>query len=210
MEGTPTGLRIQPLLFRDETGWKALILLSGITSSAAFRDWWQQQDLKDAQLIDLKQASATLLTEFRNSSLERVLLGITAILLVLSLGLRSLTAALRVLLPILLAIGLTSALLGAMGERLTLFHLIALLLTAGIGIDYSLFFHRRESQGTERLRIMHALLVCAVSTVTVFGMLAASPIPVLHSIGMTVTLGVPLCFLLALASSGYPGPGKRE
>ena len=166
--------------------------------------------MKDAQLIDLKQTSATLLIEFRNSTLERLLLGIAAILLILSVGLRSATAALRVILPILLAIGLTSALLSAMGERLSLFHLIALLLTAGIGIDYSLFFQRREDQGTERLSIMHALLVCAVSTVTVFGMLAASPIPVLHSIGITVSMGVPLCFLLALAASSYQDLEKRQ
>ena len=72
------------------------------------------------------------------------MLGIAAILLVLSLGLRSVPAAFRVILPILIAIGLTSTLLGAMGEWLSLFHLIALLLTAGIGIDYSLFFHRCE------------------------------------------------------------------
>jgi predicted exporter len=108
-------------------------------------------------------------------------------------------------LPILIAIGLTSTLLGAMGERLSLFHLIALLLTAGIGIDYSLFFHHGENQETQRLHIMHALLVCAASTVTVFGMLAASPIPVLHSIGITVTTGAPLCFLLALAASRLKG-----
>ena len=206
---TPTGLRIQPLLFKDETGWKALMLLSGITSGTDFRHWWQQQGVMGAQLIDLKQTSATLLAEFRNSTLERLLLGIAAILLILSLGLRSVTAAFRTILPILLAIGLTSALLGAMGERLCLFHLIALLLTAGIGIDYSLFFHRCEARSMERLNIMHALLVCAVSTVTVFGMLAASPIPVLHSIGITVTIGVPLCFLLALAASRHQDLEKR-
>jgi len=210
VEGTPTGLRIQPLLFRDETGWNALILLSGITASTDFRDWWQQQGLMDAELVDLKQASATLLAEFRNSTLERLILGIVVILLILSLGLRSAAAALRILLPILLAIGLTATLLGAMGERLSLFHLIALLLTAGIGIDYSLFFHRGESRNAERLCIMHALLVCAVSTVTVFGILAVSTIPVLHSIGITVTIGVPLCFLLALAASRYNSPGKQE
>jgi predicted exporter len=207
--GTPTGLSIQPLLYNDETGWKALILLSGIAAGSGFRDWWQQQGIPAAQLIDLKQTSATLLTEFRNSALERLLLGIAAILLVLSLGLRSATAALRVTLPILLAISLGSALLGVMGERLSLFHLIALLLSAGIGIDYSLFFQRRESRGTDQPGITHALLVCAVSTVTVFAILASSSVPVLHAIGITVTTGVPLCFLLAVAASRYRYPGTR-
>jgi len=203
VEGTPTGLRIQPLLFEDETGWKALILLSGIAAVSDFQDWWQQHGIPEARLIDLKQSSATLLTDFRNSALERLLLGIAAILLILSLGLRSVTAALRVTLPILLATGLTGALLGAMGERLSLFHLIALLLTTGIGIDYSLFFHHADNRDTERPGILHALLVCAASTITVFALLASSPIPVLHSIGITVTIGVPLCFLFALAASRY-------
>jgi len=210
LEGTPAGLRIQPLVFRDETGWKALILLSGITAGTDFRNWWQQQDFAAAELVDLKQASATLLAEFRNSALERLMLGIAVILLILSLGLQSATAALRIMLPILLAIGLTATLLGVLGERLSLFHLIALLLTAGIGIDYSLFFHRGKSRNAERLYIMHALLVCVVSTVTVFGILAVSTIPVLHSTGITVTIGVPLCFLLALAASSYKSPGEQK
>jgi predicted exporter len=210
VEGTPTGQRIQPLLYSDENGWNALVLLFGSTAGSDFRDWWQRYGTPETHFIDLKQTSENLLSEFRSSALERLLLGVVLILLILSLGLRSAAAAFRVTLPVLLAISLTSALLGAMGERLSLFHLIALLLTAGIGIDYSLFFHRRESRDRARLSVAHALLVCAVSTVTVFALLAGSSIPVLHSIGITVTIGLPLCFLLALAASRFNKPGNRQ
>jgi len=210
VEGTLTGLRIQPLVFSDESGWHALILLSGVAPGAGFREWWQQQDMPDALFINLKETSAAMLADFRNSTLERLVLGIALILLVLSTGLRSIPSALWVALPILLAVALTATLLGAFGERLSLFHLISLLLTTGIGIDYSLFFQRREEQGPARISTLHALLVCVVSTVTVFGILACSPIPVLHSIGITVAIGTPLCFLLAFAASGWKRHTRQD
>ncbi len=59
----------------------------------------------------------------------------------------------------------------------------------GIGIDYSLFFSR-PAPLTDRRNTAHALLVCAISTLTVFGILAFSRLPVLHAIGLTVFLGV--------------------
>jgi len=210
VEGTLTGLRIQPLLFNDESGWHALILLSGVAPGAGFREWWQQQEMPDALLIDLKETSASMLAGFRDSTLDRLLLGNFLILLVLATGLRSISSALLVTAPILLAVALTSVLLGAMGERLSMFHLIALLLTAGIGIDYSLFFRHGQERDTERVSTVHALLVCAVSTLTVFGILSCSPLPVLHSIGITTAIGTPLCFLLALAASRCTRRTRQE
>lgn len=206
VQGTPIAARIEPLLYRNADGWKAIITLSGVTDARAFRVWWEQAAERDAQYLDLKETSASLLSGFRESALERLLFGILALWLVLSLGLRSALQASRVLLPILVAVALSAALLGALGERLSLFHLIALLLTAGIGIDYSLFFHRPETSRTDLDRNHSAVLVCAVSTLVVFGILALSPLPVLRSIGLTVTLGVSLCFLLALAAARLNAP----
>jgi len=84
-----------------------------------------------------------------------------------------------------------------MGHLLSLFHLIALLLVMGIGIDYSLFFNRQEVDEEDRQRTLHSLLVCAISTVMVFGILASSEIPVLKAIGLTVSIGVFFSFLAA-------------
>jgi predicted exporter len=210
--GTPIGVRTESLLFSDGQSWKSLLLLSGLDSSSEFLDWWNQQSPANAGFLDLKQVSDDMLAQFRDSALERLALGILAILLILAVGLRSARRAFLTLLPVLVATGLTAALLGGIGERLSLFHLIAMLLTAGIGIDYSLFFQRKESGVPERLATLHALLVCAVSTVTVFGILATSPIPVLRAIGITVAIGVPWCFLLSLVSArpGDPGSGRYQ
>lgn len=198
---TPVGARIRPLLYQNDQGWFGLVTLSGMASADDFEQWWQQQKLTCCDYLNLKRVSVELLTDFRDSTLDRLLLGILAILLVVSIGLRSPLAALKTLLPVLLAVGLSITLLGAMGERLSLFHLVSLLLTAGIGIDYSLFFQRRGLGRDRRLATLHALTICAVSTVTVFAILASSQIPVLRAIGLTVTLGILASFALALAAS---------
>ena len=209
-EATPIGLRIQAMMFESGGEWNAITLLSGIDSPADFQAWWSRQALPGSLLINLKDTSSGMLAEFRDNALVRLLLGILIIFAVLSFGLKSLQKALAVLLPVVLAACLTTALLGAIGERLSLFHLVALLLTAGIGIDYSLFFQRRRTQAATRTHITHALVICAISTTTVFAILATSPIPVLHAVGLTVCIGVPLCFALALAaaSSASPATGR--
>jgi predicted exporter len=75
------------------------------------------------------------------------------------------------------------------------------LLVFGIGIDYGLFFSRQEPDVRMRQRTLHALSVCALSTVSVFAILSLSAVPVLQDIGITVWLGVLLSFVFALLLS---------
>ena len=210
IENTSLGLRIQPMVIRDANKWIALVLLTGITSPTDFAHWWQNQDISNAQLINLKEASSEIVTTFRNSAIERLMAGILLIYLLISIGLRSPRKAVMVIVPVMLTIFLTTAMLGVLGEKISLFHIVALLLTAGIGIDYSLFFQRRQNERSGRQYITYALVICAASTLTVFGILATSSIPVLHAIGITVSLGAPLSFLLALASANATKPAIAE
>jgi predicted exporter len=84
------------------------------------------------------------------------------------------------------------------GISLNLFHLIALVLAAGLGVDYALFFESVEDDPLEQRRTLHAVLVCSLSTLMVFVLLAFSSMPVLRAIGLTVALGVVTNFVLAL------------
>jgi predicted exporter len=90
------------------------------------------------------------------------------------------------------------AILQLSAVSMTLFHLIALILAAGLGLDYALFFEHAADDRAEQCRTLHALLVCSASTLMVFALLAASSLPVLRAIGATVSLGVVLNFFLAL------------
>jgi predicted exporter len=79
-----------------------------------------------------------------------------------------------------------------------LFHLIALMLVAGLGLDYALFFERAARDRKEQVRTFHALLACSVSTFMVFALLATSTLPVLRAIGLPVAIGVVSNFFLSM------------
>jgi len=111
---------------------------------------------------------------------------------------RNLTRAWHVLAPMSLATLLAFAVLRAGGVSLSLFHLVALTLAAGLGLHYALFFERRTHDAAEARRTLHATLVCVISALLVFGLLATSALPVLRAIGLTVALGVLFHFFLSI------------
>jgi len=91
----------------------------------------------------------------------------------------------------------TLALLHGAGVALNLFHLIALVLAAGLGLDYGLFLERASHEPAAHRRALHAVTICATAACVVFAVLGSSTLPVLRSIGITVVLGVLSNFLLA-------------
>jgi predicted exporter len=155
-------------------------------------------------LLDLKTASESLVAAYR----ERVLAALAAAALLLAatvwFALRSPRRVLRVLLPMALTTLIVLAVLRGFGVELTLFHLVALILAAGLGLDYALFFEHAGDDRDDQLRTLHALIVCSLMTLLVFFLLALSSIPVLRAIGVTVTVGVVGNFVLALLIARHP------
>src|SRR5437660_1715804 len=126
--------------------------------------------------------------------------GAALALLALSVALafRDLGRAWHVIAPMSLATLLAFATLRAGGISLSLFHLVALTLAAGLGLHYALFFERPVANAAEARRTLHATLVCVGSALLVFGLLATSALPVLRAIGLTVALGVLFHFCLSI------------
>ena len=96
------------------------------------------------------------------------------------------------------------------GVSLSLFHLVALTLAAGLGLHYALFFERRSRDAAEERRTLHATLVCVPRRVLVFGMLAFSSLPVLRAIGLTVALGVGFHFCLSILMARHPSKAESQ
>jgi len=97
------------------------------------------------------------------------------------------------LLSSLLALGVLSLL----GVAINLFHIFALYLVLGLGMDYSIF--RREA-GTAPQRCLLAVLLSALTSSLSFGLLSLSSTPMIAAFGMTVLLGgVANVLLLPLA-----------
>jgi len=91
-----------------------------------------------------------------------------------------------------------------LGVSLSLFNLVALLLVTGISIDYALFFaHSGDDKlGHQRKACtLQSIVVSACSSLIVFGLLTYSTIPVLQTLGLTVTVGVFCSFILTFIGS---------
>lgn len=201
LHGTPLATAVDGLLLQGADHATALVSLSGLQDTAAVAATARRHG---AELLDLKQASESLVADYRG----RVLLALALALVLLAAtvwgALRSFRRVVRVLLPMLLTTLLVLALLRALGVELNLFHLIGLILAAGLGLDYGLFFEHAGDRHADQLRTLHGLLVCSVMTLLVFSLLGLSSIPVLRAIGSTVALGVVCNFVLALLVSRHP------
>jgi predicted exporter len=203
LKGTPLELRVGSLLLSRDQAHIALVALSGVRDTAALAELVAQHG-DGLQWLDLKATSEQLVIAYRERILYSLAVSAGLLLVVVLLSLRSTARAARVLLPMLLSSLLVPALLQLAGIPLGLFHLIALVLAAGLGLDYALFFEHADADASAQRRTLHGLLVCAVSTLMVFALLAAASIPVLRAIGLTVTLGVISNFLLAALFTRRP------
>jgi predicted exporter len=185
----------------------ALVSLNGLQDAAAIA---RVAEANGAQLLDMKEASESLVAAYRGRVLAA--LGVAALLLVATvwIALRQPRRVVRVLLPMALTTLLILAVLRGFGVELNLFHLVALILAAGLGLDYALFFDHAGDDRDDQLRTLHALIVCSLMTLLVFSLLALSSIPVLRAIGSTVAIGVLGNFMLALLVSRQVVPARED
>jgi predicted exporter len=200
------------LLARDGEQQLALVQLADIRDVDALQAFAARHS--ELELIDLKATADSLAASWRGQVLIAMAIGALLLSAMVWIALRSSRRALRVLAPVALSSLVVLALLHGFGVALTLFHLVALVLAAGLGLDYALFFERSalesaEDSGAAQRRTLHALLVCVGSTGGVFGLLATSSIPVLNALGATVALGVLVHFLLAALLAGSPSSSSH-
>ncbi len=197
MRGTSLGASMDMLISQRRERTNALITLSGVQDIAALRAFATAAG-EDVRLLDTKGESETLVAAQRTRMLWTLLVASILLIGVIAIALRSRSRVLRVLAPMALTTLIVLAVLRASGVSLNLFHLIALILAAGLGLDYALFFEHASADRAEQRRTLHAVLVCSLSTLMVFALLMISDVPVLRAIGVTVALGVVFNFALAL------------
>lgn len=206
LAGTPLASTIDGLLLQGEGGATALVSLSGLADPDAVA-----RAAADAggELMDMKEASESLVAEYRGRVLAALAAAALLLLATVWFALRAPGRVARVLLPMALTTLVILAVLRGLGVELNLFHLVALILAAGLGLDYALFFEHAGDRREDQLRTLHAVLVCSLMTLLVFSLLALSSIPVLRAIGSTVAIGVFSNFVLALLVSRHAGRDPR-
>lgn len=193
LRGSMLGVKVAALLIEQDGGWAALAPLRGVKAPQELADGAAKAGYS---ILDLKEETNRLVNHYRNQSLRLFLFGLLCIAGLLAVSLRSSARAATVLLPVAAAVVLDVALLLLLGRTLSLFHLVALLLVVGVGLNYALFFERPQADDADRARTRLSVAVCAGTTLSVFGSLMFSGTPVLKAIGETVFFGCLLCIAI--------------
>lgn len=199
--GTLFGHKVASLLRQTGTGWLLMIPLSGVEDPQRLNREFNEHSQNSVRYVNLKNETGQLIGGFREQALYSLSWGLLLLFALLLIVLKSPARVARVVTPVALALIFDIGLLLLLGQRLSLFHIVSLLLVAGISLDYSLFINRSDENLPEHRRTLHSLTVCLASTATAFGLLALSDIPVLKAIGSTVFIGVTGGYLLSLALS---------
>ncbi len=196
--GTPLAPALESRLFREDQDWFAVTRLVNVREPAVIRDWARTHPDAGQTYVNLRQAVSTLLAAFREQALQRLAWGALVVAIIVLLQLRSFREMLRRVLPIGLGLWLTVEILWMLDVKLQMFHLLALVLVAGLGLDYSLFLGRAHPREHAAWADLHGVLIGALTTVMAFGILGLSGIPVLRALGVTVAVGTMACLSMCL------------
>jgi len=175
-----------PPMQQQGAGWRTLVTLSGTLPVADLTRL--ASDLPGVSLVNQTQDLSSLLGRYRTS--VSLLLAVTLVLLGAGLALRYRRRSGRMLLPLLLAMAI--ALACAALDGITLFHVMALLLVIGIGLDTAVFY---TEGGFTPESWLASSLACGTS-ILAFGLLSLSEVPVLHQFGLIILTGILGCWLL--------------
>jgi len=188
--------RLDPLLFQRDGAWQGPVVLQGAHDPArlavAFAGQgpaYQSPAYQSAIYVDMRAELGGILSGYTARAWRWLGWSALAVLVVLAVGLRDPVRVARVLGAVGAALLATVAGLTAAGVKLSLIHLVALQLVAGVGLDYALFFARRQLDAEERARTLRTLITCNGMTLLTFGLLAACQTPLLRDIGVTVAAG---------------------
>ena len=223
LDGTSFAAMVDALLVRESDGWHALLPLEAPVVNGRpleidigkVRRAISVGAPDQATVLDLKRQADALYASYLAGAVRLALAGFAAIIVLLLIALRSPARVARVVLPLALAVLTVAAALTLFGARLTLLHVVGMLLIVAVGSNYALFFDRRSARGTAapataRQRTLASLLIANCATVVGFGVLALSSVPVLHDLGETVAPGALLALIYAALLAGTPASSAAE
>ncbi|MFO7786114.1 MAG: MMPL family transporter [Thermodesulfobacteriota bacterium] len=149
----------------------------------AFRDMHQVSVISPAAFGDM--ISLALGRDF----LFFILGAAGMVLILLGLLLRSAVRMGAALVPVCSGLVVAMGGMALLGIQLNVFSMVAAVLIIGLGVDYGVFMVMRKS-GEEGPATEKAVLVSGLTTLAAFGALALASHPALHTIGVTVLLGI--------------------
>lgn len=160
----------------------SLVALQGISDTLSLSN---AADLVSGVIfVDKVERLSHLISEQRTAASRMLVVAYLIIILLLMVRYRQYSAALLAGIPLISTI-VTLSILAITGTEITLFHVLALFLILGLGMDYSIFLY--ESYG-ENVSTLVAISLSAITSCLSFGLLSLSSSPMLSAFGITVLL----------------------
>jgi predicted exporter len=199
--------RLETLLVETSGGGvRGFGFIEGLRAEDQLRATLADVAVPGVRLLDIKAETEALMQGYRSETLRWIALGAVLGLGALTLGLRAARPVGQVGSSVLVSVALSASLLVALGTPLTLFHLLGLMVVAGLGLDYAIFLRQAVREGAHDPAAgrdgRRSVVVCALTSLSVFAVLSTAAIPMLGQLGATVTLGAAVSLLCALVFTG--------
>lgn len=168
----------------------SFINLSNIQNLSAVSSLQKQSD--NIVFIDKVSSLSQLLNHYRFTATLQAIgaYALIFLFLIFRYGIKRGTALIT---PSILAAIITLSLVTLTQGSYSLFHIIALFLVMGIGMDYGLFIAESKKHTSSALV---AIILSALTTLLSFGLLSGSDTSALHDFGITITIGIAITVLL--------------
>ncbi|UMR30530.1 MMPL family transporter [Massilia sp. MB5] len=172
-------------LGKVDGGYASIVALRGMNYSGLPRLRSAADGLQGVQWVDKVGEISSVLGRYRANM--GWVVGAAYVLVFALLFPRYRGRAWRVLAPTALASVITLAALGWAGHSLQLFHVLALMLLLGVGVDYGIFMQEHPDRRDRTPWL--AVGLSAANTILSFGLLGLSHTPALQAFGLTMLLG---------------------
>ncbi len=179
---------VSSLLLEDEHGYQIITLFPDRADLlASLEDKFGSVDA--INLVSQRRFSQQLSSEIGADFSQFVSYAGIAVVVLLLILFRKLPEVLLALLPVLTGLLVMFGGMGWLGLEMNLFNVVAAILIIGLAVDYGIFMvcHGQEE---EDLASSRAVLISGLTTLVGFGALLLARHPALHSIGLTVMLGI--------------------
>ena len=179
---------VDTLIIDDGKNVKVLTLVPDTPEIAALFDS-SDFNRSNIEFASQNQFRKTISKAIADDFFHFILKASTMVILLLGLLFRNLKKVLLSLIPVVTGILFMIGVMGSLGIAFNLFNVVAAILVIGLGVDYGIFMVTKMTQGLDDAT-EKAVFVSGLTTIAGFGALILARHPALHSIGLSVLIGI--------------------
>lgn len=198
LDGTGLDALVEPMLVDLDGRHGTISLVREPRDEAAVRR--AIGDIPGARYFVQRDFVNDLYAEFRTANVQQILTGSLLVALVLLVRYRRWRPAFAAFLPALLVPLFVFPVLAFSGIEVNLLHVVSLVMVMGMGTDWGVFLVDSLRDPEEFEATLVSILLCGLTSVATFAVLAISEHPALRAIGITTGLSVLLSMVFAPVS----------